>query len=87
MPAATREPENCFRGLRAKFDLSAPSPNAFRPYAATLDRAAADDMCTLVIDVCARVAGEHLLARVKLRGGARPTMDVRVSPAIPTLER
>jgi acyl carrier protein len=73
------------RGLRAKFDLSIPSPTGFRPRAATLDCAADDGACTLVIDVCARVSGEDLFARVKLRGGARPTMDVRLSPATATL--
>jgi acyl carrier protein len=83
---ATSEQSDRYRGLRAKFDLSIPSPNGFRPRAATLDCAAVDGACTLLIDVCARVAGEDLFARVKLRGGPRPTMDIRLSPATPTLD-
>jgi acyl carrier protein len=83
-PAATGDPSGPHRGLRAQFDLSVPSPNGFRPLGATPDCAAADGACTLVIDVSARVAGKDLFGQVKLRGGVRPTMDVRFSPATTT---
>jgi acyl carrier protein len=83
---ATGDLSDRHRGLRAKFDLSIPSPNRFRLRTATLECPADDGACTLVIDVCARVSGEDLFARVKLRGGARPTMDVRLSPARTTLD-
>ena len=73
-------PSGRHRGLRAQFDLSVPSPNRFRPLGATLDCAADDGACILVIDVSARVRGKDLFGQVQLRGGVRPTMDVRLSP-------
>jgi acyl carrier protein len=79
-PTLTGHPSGPRRGLRAQFDLSVRSPNGFRPLGATLDCAAADGACTLVIAVSARIGGKYLRGDVELRGGSRPTMDVRFSP-------
>jgi hypothetical protein len=83
-PTPTGHPSGPHRGLRAQFDLSVRSPNGFRPLRAALDWAADDDACTMVIAVSARIRGEYLLGHVKLRGGSRPAMDVRFSPAATT---
>jgi acyl carrier protein len=69
-------------GLRAQFDLSAPSPNGFRPLTATLDGAGEGGVCTLLICVSAQIAGREQLAQVTLRRGAGSTMDVRLLPSI-----
>ena len=83
---ATGHPSGRQQGLRAQFDLAVTSPNGFRPLGATLDCAADDGACTLVIDVSARVAGNDLFGQVKLHGGVRPIMDVRISRASTTSE-
>lgn len=68
------------RGLRATFDLSAPSPNGFRPLTAVLHGAAEGSACTLLIQVSAQVAGTERVAQVTVRRGAESTMDVRLLP-------
>ena len=73
-------------GLRAQFDVSAASRNDFRLLRATLDCAAEDGACALVIHVSARVAGEDLFGRVRLGGGIGTTMDVRLLPPTRVLE-
>jgi acyl carrier protein len=85
-PTALGHASGPHRGLRAQFDLSVPSPNGFRLLGATLVCTADDAACTMVIDVSARRAGKDLFGQVKLRGGVRPTMDVRFSTATTTSE-
>ena len=46
------------QGLRAQFELSDPSPNAFRPLTVRLDGVGEGGVCTLDIRFSARVAGE-----------------------------
>ncbi len=77
-----RYPAGCQHGLRAQFDLSAPSPNGFRARTATLD--CAPDDCTLFIVVSAQVAGTEQFAQVTLRRGAETTMDVHLLPLMPS---
>ena len=79
-----RYPAGCPQGLRAKFDLSAPSPNDFRARTATLDCAADDCACTLCIVVSAQVAGTEQFAQVTLHRGAETTMDVHLLPFMPS---
>jgi len=67
-------------GLRAQFDLAAPSPNGFRARTATLVRAGEEDTCTLLIIVSAQVGGAERFAEVALRRGAESTMHVRLVP-------
>src|SRR5437867_6728314 len=64
-------------------DLSTPSPNAFRPLTVRLDGAGEGGVCTLDIQVSARVAGRDLFAQMTLGGGPGPTMDVRLLPPTP----
>jgi acyl carrier protein len=68
------------QGLRAQFDLSAPSPNGFRARTATLDCAVDDGACTLFIVVSAQVAGTEQFAQVALRRGDETTMNVHLLP-------
>ena len=69
------------QGLRAQFELSDPSPNAFRPLTVRLDGVGEGGVCTLDIRFSARVAGKDLFAQMTLGGGPGPTMDVRFLPA------
>ena len=78
------QPSGRQQGLRARFDLSAPSPNGFRPLTAALDGAAEGDVCTLLIHVSAQVAGTERFAQVTLRRGAESTIDVRLLPLLAT---
>jgi hypothetical protein len=73
----TGRPSGCQQGLRAQFDLSAPSPNGFRPLRATLDFGAEDGVWALVIHISARVTGNDLFGQVTLDAGVGPTTDVR----------
>jgi acyl carrier protein len=79
-PTPARYRAGCEQGLRAQFDLSAPSPNGFRARTATLDCATDDCACTLFIVVSAQVAGTEQFAQVTLRRGAETTMDVHRLP-------
>jgi hypothetical protein len=67
------------QGVRAHFEMCTPSPNGFRPLRATLDYAAAEGACSLIVQVSARLAGKNVLGRVTLGGGVGPTMDVHCS--------
>jgi acyl carrier protein len=82
----TGYPSGRQQGIRAHFDMSAPSPNGFRPLRATLDCAAEDGAYALVIHVSSRVAGKDVFGRVTLGGGIGPTMDVRFLPSSPSLD-
>jgi acyl carrier protein len=79
-----RYPAGCQQGLRAQFDLSAPSVNGFRARTATLDCATDDGACTLFIVVSAQVAGTEQFAQVTLRRGAETTMNVHLLPLMPS---
>jgi acyl carrier protein len=79
-----RHPAGWQQGLRAQFDLSAPSPNGFRARRATLDCAVDDGACTLFIVVSAQVAGTEQFAEVTLRRGAETTMNVHLLPLAST---
>jgi acyl carrier protein len=83
-PTSARFPAGCQQGLRAQFDLSAPSPNGFRARTAILDCATDDCACTLFIVVSAQVAGTEQFAQVTLRRGAEITMDVHLLPFMPS---
>jgi hypothetical protein len=68
------------RGVRAQFDLSAPSPTGFRPLTAVLQAATEGGVCTLLIQVSAQVAGTERMAQVTVRRGVESTIDVRLLP-------
>ena len=75
----TGHPAGPQQGLHARFHLSAPSANDFRPLTVRLCGADRGGICTLLIQVFARIAGREQFAQVTLRG-IGSTMDVRLLP-------
>ena len=75
----TGRPAGRQQGLHARFDLSAPSANGFRPLTVRLCGADRGGICALLIQVSARIAGRKQFAQVTLRA-VGSTMDVRLLP-------